>query len=100
MLAIDLARLTVNVVIGAMLCALKNFIIDRTTQSAGDRIRASIFNRCNEATVKSREVPLVLGSFGVITLLRTRSRLTEKWFKSGGTSGKLTLWTPLVSKIT
>ena len=36
--------------IGAMLCAFKNFITDRTSQSAGARIRASNFNRCNDAT--------------------------------------------------
>ena len=37
------------------LCSVhsKNFITDRTSQSAGAGIRASIFNRCNDPTVGS-----------------------------------------------
>ena len=35
--------------IGAMLCASKNFIRDRTSQSVGAGIGASIFNHCNDA---------------------------------------------------
>ena len=50
-----LAQLT----IGAMLCAFKKFITNRTSQSAGAGIRASIFNCCNNATVRTLEVPLM-----------------------------------------
>ena len=39
------------------------------TQSAGARIRISIFNRCNDATVRTREVPLMHASCDVITLI-------------------------------
>ena len=46
--------------IGAMSCAFKNFIIDRTLQSEWAGIRASIFNR-NDATVRTREVLLEHG---------------------------------------
>ena len=42
-----------------MLCAFKNFITDRTSQSDGAGKRVSIFNRCNDATVRTLEVPLV-----------------------------------------
>ena len=41
--------------IGAVLCAFKNFIIDQTSQSAGTGTRTSIFNRCNDATARTRE---------------------------------------------
>ena len=50
----------------AMLYAFKNFIIDRTSQSAGARIRASIFNRCDDATVRNQEVPLVHAACHII----------------------------------
>ena len=60
--------------IGAMLCAFKNFTTDRTSQSAGAGIRACVFNRCNDATVRTREVPLVHASCDVITLS------PNKWF--------------------
>ena len=40
----------------------KIFITDRTWQSADSGIRDSIFNRCNDATVRTREVPLVHSS--------------------------------------
>ena len=39
----------------------------------GDGIRASIFNRCTKAIVRTREVPLVHASCDVISLSRTRS---------------------------
>ena len=48
-----------------------------TSQSAGARIRASNFNRCNNATVGTREVLLVHALCDVITLSRTRSRFTQ-----------------------
>ena len=41
---------------------LNGFIVDRTSQSAGAGIRASIFNRCNDATVRIRADPLVHAS--------------------------------------
>ena len=56
---------------------IQNFITDRTSQSAGAGIRASIFNRCNDATVRTREVPLVHVPCDVNTLSRTRSRFTQ-----------------------
>ena len=40
--------------IGAMFYAFKNFIRDRTSQLLGAGIRASNFNHCNDATVKTR----------------------------------------------
>jgi hypothetical protein len=43
----------------AMLCAFRNFITDRSSQSAGAGIRASIFISCNAATVRTQEVPLM-----------------------------------------
>ena len=74
-----------------MLCAFKTFITDRTSQSAGAGMRTSIFNRCNDATVRTREVPLVHASYDVITLSSNAVASRNKWFSSGGTSGKLTL---------
>ena len=41
----------------AMLCAFKNVITDHTSQSAGAGIRASNLIRCNDASVRTREVP-------------------------------------------
>ena len=58
-------------------CAFKNFIIDRILQSAGAGIRASVFNRYNDATVRTREVPLVYASCDVIILSHIRSRFTQ-----------------------
>jgi hypothetical protein len=71
----------------AMLCAFRNFITDRTSQSAGAGIRASIFNSWNAATVKTQEVPLVHAPCYSIALWRMRSRfarykvfyLWDKW---------------------
>ena len=71
-------------------------ITNRTSQSAGVRIRASIFNRCNGATVRTREVPLV---YAYVTLLLYHVHVVasrNKWFTGCETSGKLTLWTPLL----
>ena len=45
--------------IGVMLCAFKSFITDRISQSAGAGIGASISNRSNDATVRTRKVPQV-----------------------------------------
>ena len=42
-----------------------------TPQSARVVIRASIFNHCNDASVKTREVLLVHASCDIITLSRT-----------------------------
>ena len=50
----------------------------RTSQSAGAGIRASIFNRCNDATVRTGEVPLVHATYDGITLSRTRKRFTQE----------------------
>ena len=57
------------------LCILKNFITDCTSQSAGLGIRASIFNRCNSATVRIREVPIVHASYYVHA-----AASSNKWF--------------------
>ena len=62
-----LAQLTMNLHRRYTLC-IQNFITDRTSQSAGAEIRASIFNRCNESTVRTRGVPLVHKTCDVITL--------------------------------
>ena len=51
-------NLELSELIGAMLCAFKNFITDHTSQSLGAGIRAFIFNQCNDATVRTQEVPL------------------------------------------
>ena len=51
-----------------------NFITDRTSQSAVAGIRASIFNHYNDATVRTREVPLVHASCDVhYTIMYTQS---------------------------
>ena len=42
--------------------AFKNFIIDRTSQSTGAGIRASIYNHRNDAILRTWEVPLVHAS--------------------------------------
>ena len=55
----------------------KNFTIDHTSESAGAGLRASNFNRCNDATVRTWEVSLVHASCDVITLSRTRCRFTQ-----------------------
>ena len=69
---------------------------DSNSQSAGVRIRASNLNSCNDTTVRTREVPLVHAH--ATSLLYDVHVITSrnKWFTSCGTSGKLTLWTPLV----
>ena len=87
-MAIDLAQLTMNFDRRHALC-IQNFITDRTSQSAGAGIRASIFKGYNDATVRIREVQQVLYHVHAVA-----SR--NKWFNSCGTNGKLTLWTPLV----
>ena len=48
-----------------------------TSQSAGAEIRASIFNRCNDAVVRTREILLVHAPCDIITLPLTRSRFTQ-----------------------
>ena len=60
-------------------CALciQNFITNRTSQSAGAEIRAFIINRCNDAIVRTREVPLMHVTCDVITLSRTHSRFAQ-----------------------
>ena len=52
---------------------IQNFITDRTSRPAGAGIRTSTFNRCNDAGMRTREVPLVHASCDVIALLRTNS---------------------------
>ena len=71
-----------------MLCAFKNFIKDRTSRSESAGERASIFNRCNDATVRTQEVPLVYVSCDIIALSRTRNPSSNKWYISCGMSGK------------
>ena len=44
-----------------------------TSQTTGAGIRASIFNCCSNATVRTQEVPLVHASYDVITLSHTES---------------------------
>ena len=69
---------------------IQKLIINRTSQSAKARIRASNFNRCNDAPVSTREVPLVHASL----LYHVHAVVSRnKWFISCGTSEKLTLWT-------
>jgi hypothetical protein len=57
--------------------AFKNFITDRTSQLAGAGIRASIFNICNDATVRTQEVPLVHAPCYIIALSRMRSSFVQ-----------------------
>ena len=78
-----------------MLGVFKNIITYRTSQSVEAGIRAFIFNRCNDATVRFREVVLVCATL-LYHVHAVASR--NKWFTSCGTSQKLTLWTPLVCK--
>jgi hypothetical protein len=61
----------------AILCAFRNFITDRTSQSAGAGIKASNFNSCNAATVRTQEVPLVQPPCYSIALSRKRSRFAQ-----------------------
>ena len=42
--------------IGAMLCAFKNFITDRTSQAAGEGIRASILDHCYHANGTTHKI--------------------------------------------
>ena len=63
--------------IAAILCAFKNLITDRTSQLTGAGIWATIFNRCNNATVRTPKVPLLYASCDVTTLSRTGSRFTQ-----------------------
>ena len=93
--AIDLAQLSMNA-IGTMFCVFENFITDRKSQFTGAGIRASIFNRCNYATVRSPEVPLVHASCYVITCKVHAVASRNKWFGNCGKNEKLTLWTHLV----
>ena len=60
--AIDLAQLTLNF---DPRCALwiQNFIIDCTSLSARAEIRTSVFNRCNDATMRTRGSPSSAGVF-------------------------------------
>jgi hypothetical protein len=57
--------------------AFKNFITDRTSKSAGAGIGASIFNSCNDATVRKQEVPLVHALCYIIALSRMRSHFAQ-----------------------
>jgi hypothetical protein len=76
----------------AMLCAFRNLITDRTSQSAGAGIRASIFNSCNTATVRTQEVPLCMRHATALLYHECAVALRNIRFASCGTSGKLTLW--------
>ena len=74
-----------NVNADSMLCSgvscyalcIQNFIADLTSQSAVARIRASLFSRCNVATVRTRKVPLVHASCDAITLSLICSCFTQ-----------------------
>ena len=92
----------------------KNFIFDRrcvliirklyhrrTSQSAGAGIRASIFNRCNDATVRIREVSLVDAPCDVITLPHMCNRFTQKMIgrRVIGISGSL-VWSKTLMELT
>jgi hypothetical protein len=57
--------------------AFKNFITDRTSQSAGAGIRASIFNSLNDATVRTQEVPLGHAPCYIIALSHMRSHFAQ-----------------------
>ena len=78
---------------------IHSFITGGISQSAGARIRAYIFNRCNDATVRTREVPLVHALCNVITLSRGLHAVASrnKWINLLGNAGKLTLWTSLIN---
>ena len=65
--------------IGAMLFAFKSFIIE-TLRSRQEGIRVCILNRCNDATVRTRELPLLHASCDVITLSRAHVASRNKWF--------------------
>jgi hypothetical protein len=56
---------------------IKNFITDRTSQSAGAGIRASILNSWNGATVRSQEVSLVHAPCYIVAISRMRSRFAQ-----------------------
>ena len=63
---------------GCYALCIKNFYHrPHTSESAGAGIIASIFNRCNDAFVRTLEVPLVHASCGFFTLSRTLSRFTQ-----------------------
>ena len=79
------------ILIGAMFCAFKNDQRPRFTVG-GCWNKSLQLDRCNDATVRTREVTLVHASYDVIFLSRTYN----KWFNSCETSGKLTSCTPLV----
>ena len=65
--AIDLTQLTMNFDWRYTLC-IQSFMTYRTSQSPVAEITASIFNRCSDATVRTREVPLVHVLCDIITL--------------------------------
>jgi hypothetical protein len=60
-----------------MLCAFRNFITDHTSLSVGAGIRASIFNSCNAATVRTQDIPLVHAPYYSIALSRMCSRFAQ-----------------------
>ena len=78
---------------------VQNFMTHGTSQPAGTGIWVSIFNRCNCAIVRTREVPLVHASCDVLFYYVHPVASRDKRFISFGTSGKLTLWTPLVFRL-
>ena len=56
-------------------CIQKCYLRTYFTQSAGAGKRDSTFNRCNDANVGTREVPLVPATCDVINLPRTPNSL-------------------------
>ena len=70
-------RIFIYVTWWAAHAAFKKFIKNCTSKLVGAGIRASFFNRSNDATVRTWEVPLVLASCDVITLSHTCSRFMQ-----------------------
>ena len=83
--------------IGAMLCAFKNFITDRTSQSGGcwnKSLHLQPLQRCYCENSGSPDSSYVMRCHYSYHVHAIASR--NKWFTSGGTSGKISLWMPLV----
>ena len=79
---IDLAQLTMNFDRRYALCIQKLYH-RYTSQPVGAGIRTSIFNRCNDYTVITREVPVVHASSDVILYhvqaVTSRNKLFNTW---------------------
>ena len=86
------------------LCSVHSKTLSETTFTVGGRVlkkRTSILNRCNNATVRIREVPLVHASCDVLTLSRTSSRFYAiNDLIAVGCVGNLLCGRPLIGRIT